>query len=73
MSCALVVARVFLRYVSQCFPSFKAVKMLASRFIDFLKESSRDQVTFNLSANPLLGGSLTVMHPIELSNEMKSM
>ena len=70
MFCALEVVMVFLRQVSQCFPSLKVVKILASLLIEFLKESSGDQVTLNSSTNPVLAGGVVVMAPFELTNSI---
>ena len=65
-SCALVVARVFLRHVCQCFPSFKVVKIPVSLLIDFLNESDSEQVTLKLFDNPVLVGGLVVISHVEL-------
>ena len=58
----------FLIQVSQCVPYLKVVKIFASLLIDFLKNSSGEQVTLKLSANSELAGGLVFMPPVEFVN-----
>ena len=72
MSCALVVARGFLRQASHNLPSLKVVKILESLLIYFLKESTGEQATLKFSTNLVFAGQVVVMSPVELINVIVS-